>query len=406
MGEGRDPPPRIPWPCAEGDDRVTEKQLEEQAESLAKAAVGAPKQTRSSLGRRMRSTVSSYGFLSLAIALVITFFIIPGILLAILSFTDLSSANFSQSWNFIGLDNYERLFSDPFFPKIARNTVFYVFTTLVFFNLGLALVLALVTTNIPRRQGFFFRLVWLLPRLTPSVVYILMWKRIASADPFGIYNQLVPGFLGASGGNLFLGGSPWTFVILTNGFVGASFGMIIFTSALMSIPEDLITAAKVDGAGTWRIIRGMTRWRARAILPANRKSVAVAHVDKRDLRLFTGNNIGDDIQEQTRSLRYITPAQAYVDAILQSHVPRAACIDMQAAHIESKWNQLIANLQITPCNSRCLVFGTAEPRQFSRYMTCVCDKQFAAGVQKTAITPAGCRYLFTNADDNLAWPSP
>ena len=126
-------------------------------------------------------------------------------------------------------------------------------TTVYGFNV--ALILALVTTNIPRRQGFFFRLVWLLPRLTPSVVYILMWKRIASADPFGIYNQFMPEALGASGGNLFLGGSPWSFVILTNGFIGASFGMIIFTSALMSIPDDLITAAKVDGANTWRIIR-------------------------------------------------------------------------------------------------------------------------------------------------------
>ena len=116
-------------------------------------------------------------------------------------------------------------------------------------------MLALVTTTIPRRIGFFFRLVWLLPRLTPSVIYILMWKRIGSGDPYGIFNQIMPGFLGASGGNLFLGGSPWTFVILTNGFVGASFGMIIFTSALLSIPEDLITAAKVDGAGTWRIIK-------------------------------------------------------------------------------------------------------------------------------------------------------
>jgi inositol-phosphate transport system permease protein len=199
--------------------------------------------------------VSAYGFLTPAVVLVVTFFLVPGILLLILSFTDLSSSNFNDSWNFVGLSNYERLFTDPFFPKILRNTVFYVFTTLIFFNLGLALVLALVTTNIPRRQGFFFRLVWLLPRLTPSVVYILMWKRIASADPFGIYNQFMPEVLGASGGNLFLGGSPWSFVILTNGFIGASFGMIIFTSALMSIPDDLITAAKVDGANTWRIIR-------------------------------------------------------------------------------------------------------------------------------------------------------
>lgn len=188
-------------------------------------------------------------------ALVLTFFVIPGILLLILSFTNLASVNFGDPWNFIGFANFERLFTDRFFPKILRNTVFYVFTTLILFNLGLALVLAIVTTNIPRRAGFFFRLVWLLPRLTPSVVYILMWRRIGQAEPYGIYNQLFPEFLGASGGNLFLGGSPWTFVILTNGFVGASFGMIIFTSALLSIPEDLLTAAKVDGASAWRIIR-------------------------------------------------------------------------------------------------------------------------------------------------------
>jgi len=234
---------------------LTERQLEEQSEALARAAIGAPKQSRSSFGRRVRTTASAYGFLLPAIALVVVFFIVPGIILATLSFTNLSSANFSEPWTFIGLDNFRRLFSDPFFPKILRNTFFYVFTTLILFNLGLALILALVTTNIPRRQGFFFRLVWLLPRLTPSVVYILMWKRIGSAEPYGIYNQIMPEFLGASGGNLFLGGSPWTFVILTNGFVGASFGMIIFTSALMSIPEDLITAAKVDGANAWRIIR-------------------------------------------------------------------------------------------------------------------------------------------------------
>jgi len=226
--------------------------------------VAAPRRKRSALGRRVRSKVSAYGFMAPAIALVFAFFIVPGILLLILSFTDLSSANFTQPWSFIGLANFERLFTDPFFPKILRNTVFYVFTTLIFFNLGLALILALVTTNIPRRSGFFFRLVWLLPRLTPSVVYILMWQRIGQAEPGGIYNQIVPQFLGASGGNLYLGGSPWTFVILTNGFIGASFGMIIFTSALESIPRDLLTAAKVDGATTWRLIRDiklpMIKW--------------------------------------------------------------------------------------------------------------------------------------------------
>ncbi len=224
-------------------------------EAPARAAVGAPASTLQTLGRRVRSTATAYGFLALALLLVLTFFIVPGILLLILSFTNLSSANFGEPWEFIGFANYERLFADPFFPKILGNTIFYVVATLVLFNLGLALVLAFVTMSIPRRSGSFFRLVWLLPRLTPSVVYILMWMRIGQGEPFGIYNQLFPAFLGASGGNLILGGSPWAFVIITNGFVGVSFGMIIFTSALASIPEDLLTAAKVDGASSWRLIR-------------------------------------------------------------------------------------------------------------------------------------------------------
>lgn len=224
----------------------------------------APPKRRRLLGATARANLRAYAFMSPAIFLVIVFFLVPGVLLFILSTTSLSSSNFNDPWEFIGLDNYRRLFSDAFFPKILRNTLFYTFTTLIIFNLGLALVLALVTTSIPRRAGFFFRLVWLLPRLTPSVVYIMMWQRMGAAEPFGILNQVIPEQLGATGNNLILGEYPWLFVIMVNGFIGASFGMIIFTSALESIPQDLITAAKVDGAGTWRIIRDvklpMIKW--------------------------------------------------------------------------------------------------------------------------------------------------
>ena len=139
-------------------------------DTLARAAVGAPGQQRGTLGRRVRNTFTAYGFLGPAMVLVLFFFVAPGILLLVLSLTDLSSANFSDPWTYIGLSNFERLFSDPFFPKILRNTVFYVFTTLTFFNLVLALVLPLVTTTLPCRSGFFFRLIWLLPWHTQSAV--------------------------------------------------------------------------------------------------------------------------------------------------------------------------------------------------------------------------------------------
>ncbi len=211
---------------------------------------------------RVRATLGAWGFLAPAAILVTVFFFIPVIILFVISLTDLSSSNFSEPLHFVWIENYARLFRDRFFPKILLNTVRYVILTLGFFNVGMALVLALLTTHINRRAGFFFRMIWLLPRITPSVVYILMWRRIAHQPPFGILNQfLVP--LGVEP-RYWLFEQPWLFVILVNGFVGASFGMIIFTSAIESIPKDYIMAAKVDGASTWQVIRDiilpLIRW--------------------------------------------------------------------------------------------------------------------------------------------------
>ena len=204
-----------------------------------------------------RGTLGAWGFMAPTAFLVVVFFFVPAILLFILSLTDLSSSNFSEPWHFIGLENYRRMFSDRFFPKILGNTIRYVTLTLIFFNVGMALVLALLTSHIRRRAGFFFRMVWLLPRITPSVVYIVMWRRMVQQPPYGIINQVL-GWLGVEYQPYWLNEQPWLFVILVNGFVGASFGMLIFSSAIESIPRDLFVAARVDGASTWQIIRDIT----------------------------------------------------------------------------------------------------------------------------------------------------
>jgi inositol-phosphate transport system permease protein len=52
--------------------------------------------------------------------------------------------------------------------------------------------------------------------------------------------------------------NPWLVIVLVNGFVGASMGMVIFTSAIKSIPPQLIMAATVDGANTLQRIRHVT----------------------------------------------------------------------------------------------------------------------------------------------------
>ncbi|MEA3349746.1 MAG: sugar ABC transporter permease, partial [Chloroflexota bacterium] len=204
--------------------------------------------------------LNAWGFMGPATLLVMVFFFLPALIMLYLSMTDLASSNFTANpleWNFIGLTNFQRLFNDTFFLKILGNTFRYVVLTLGFFNVGLALVLALLTSHINRRAGFIFRLLWLLPRITPSVIYIVMWKRMAQTPPYGIINWFI-GLFGGEYQPYWLTEVPWVFVVMVNGFVGASFGMILFTSAIESIPKDLFTAAKVDGASAWQIIRDIT----------------------------------------------------------------------------------------------------------------------------------------------------
>ncbi len=202
--------------------------------------------------RRLRTYSTALLFLLPAAVLVVIFFVIPVIITLWISLTDMSTATFSNP-RFVGLDNYTRMFRSGALAKIVGNTVFYVGTTLALFNVGMALVIALLTTHIPRQSGALFRALWLLPRITPSVVYIMIWKYMGADAPFGIFNQVLAP-LGVTPQNWVLA-APWTMVILVNGFIGASFGMIIFTSAIESIPASYLQASRVDGATALQTIR-------------------------------------------------------------------------------------------------------------------------------------------------------
>ncbi len=188
-----------------------------------------------------RSHLGAYGFMAPAGILVIIFFLIPVAIVLYLSVTNLASSNFTSDlarMEFIGLKNFRTLFNDQFARKIFFNTIFYVLVTLSFFNVGLALIVSLLTTHIDRNAGFFFRALWILPRITSPVVYILIWKRMMAEAPFGIINQFNE-ILGQPTFN-YVSTNPWVFVVLFNGFIGGSFWMIILTSAIECIQSDLV----------------------------------------------------------------------------------------------------------------------------------------------------------------------
>ena len=159
----------------------------------------------------------------------------------------LDAAKTGWSWT---LANYREMLASGFTLKILGNTAFYVFFTL-FLNVGFAMVLALTTFYMPPGRSKFFRAVWLIPRISPSVIYVMLWKWFTFDGGFLSY---VLGLAGVAKENWLLE-FPWTFIVLINGFVGASMGMIIFSSAVQALPRDVFHAAQVDGAYPWQQVR-------------------------------------------------------------------------------------------------------------------------------------------------------
>lgn len=210
--------------------------------------------TQPSLLKRLRMPAIMLGPFTI---LVFLFFFLPVVLVFLISFTSMDS---SMRWDFVGLQNFHKLFSDINIVEITLNTAKYVFFTLMI-NVLFGLTLGLLTTYFVQKEsvGLFFRTMWILPRSSPPVVYILLWLWFFDPSNYGILNSIREA-LGMEP-TMFIINHPMTAVILANGVIGASFGMILFSSAIESIPKDLFKAAKVDGAGHFAIIKDI-------ILPA------------------------------------------------------------------------------------------------------------------------------------------
>ena len=170
--------------------------------------------------------------------------------------------------SFVGLDNFTRLFADPkFWDGLGRVSLFLAVQVPVM--LGLALVAALAIDSGRLRGASFFRISVFLPYAVPGVVAVLMWG-FMYGDQFGlaaninsligsqVLQPLTPKWILLAIGN-----------IVTWEFVG--YNMLIFYSALRSVPGELYEAAAIDGAGSWRVVFSIK-------LPALRQAIVIATI--------------------------------------------------------------------------------------------------------------------------------
>ena len=172
---------------------------------------------------------------------------------AVMAFQDYRIVGTSQ-W--VGLDNFIRVATDPGFWKAWLRTLEYVAVTLA---LGFAtpIVLAVMLCEIPRGK-VFFRFLYFLPHLTSALVVTLLWKMMFDPTEAGILNRVL-----ASVGiarHSWLLDPAWAMVccILPGVWAGAGISSLIYIAALSSLPQDYYEAAAIDGAGFLQRLRHVT----------------------------------------------------------------------------------------------------------------------------------------------------
>lgn len=173
----------------------------------------------------------------------------------IVSFTDWDGM--SDTYQFVALKNYRKMFADKvFWQSVVNNIIFFIGT--VFIQAALGFILAvLLKKKLPGSN--LFKAVYFMPIAMATSIITAIFKIIM--DPTnGALNQFLRAVHLGGLAQSWLGDPKIALfsVIIVNIFQWMGFSMITYYAGLMSLPEDVYEAAKIDGAGFWRTVVSVT----------------------------------------------------------------------------------------------------------------------------------------------------
>lgn len=202
------------------------------------------------------SILSNYLFVLPALGMFLTFNVYPFYKVFELSIFEWNGL--SPTMNFVGFSNYKDvIFNNPSWWLSMRNAAVVTLLALTFQN-TLALVLAwLVDRDL--RGAQFYRSIFFLPPILAGIVVGLIWNWIFDGG-YGLLNNLLTR-IGLVGWTRAWFSDPDTALLslaIVHMWKGFGWGFIILLAGLQGIPRDLYEAARVDGAGEWRIFWKIT----------------------------------------------------------------------------------------------------------------------------------------------------
>lgn len=158
-----------------------------------------------------------------------------------------------QLVGFIGMENYKAIFNDPVFLQSLWHNVQIMLISVVG-QIPLGILLAYILYRKLVRGTKFFEMMIFLPITISSVVVALLWNRIFS--PVGIYTNMVrmitsnPDYVVRVFENPNLAMVPILFVLL---WMHTSLYMVMFLANMQRLPNSMLEAASIDGAGEFKI---------------------------------------------------------------------------------------------------------------------------------------------------------
>ncbi|GGD64513.1 ABC transporter permease subunit [Paenibacillus nasutitermitis] len=159
---------------------------------------------------------------------------------------------------FVGLDNFRRIFQDPYVTRGIDNLVLLIVTGLI-----KTLVPPLITAELiyhlrGKRMQYGFRTIFVSTMILPGVALMLIWQNMYDPN-MGLINEFLQTVGLGSWAHAWLGDPKtaiWAIIFIGFPFVGI-LQLLVLYAGLLTIPEELTESAKIDGAGLFRIIRSI-----------------------------------------------------------------------------------------------------------------------------------------------------
>jgi alpha-glucoside transport system permease protein len=218
------------------------------------------------LPARFRESIRPYVFVGPALVILGVFLVYPVISTILTSFRDATGEEF------VGLENFEFVFTDTNMLRAIRNTFGWIVLVTVL-AVGIGLAFATLADRLRHGEAFAKSMIFL-PLAISFAGASITWQLIYSFRPegFGTNIGLLNGIMLGLGQDpvAWLGLEPWNnlFLMVIMVWMQTGFAMVVLSAAIKAIPDEIIEAARIDGASEMQVFR-------KVIVPSILPTIAV-----------------------------------------------------------------------------------------------------------------------------------